>query len=60
MVGSRCGPFRPALALLSRGAVRVRPLIAADYPLADGLAALEQAARPGVRKVLLSPPPAAG
>ena len=55
VVGSRCGPFRPALELLTRGAVEVRPLIAGEYALADGLAALEHAARPGVRKVLLSP-----
>ncbi len=55
VVGSRCGPFAPALELLARRAIRVRPLIAADYPLAEGQAALAHAARPGVRKVLLSP-----
>ncbi|MFQ5351020.1 MAG: alcohol dehydrogenase catalytic domain-containing protein, partial [Thermoanaerobaculia bacterium] len=55
VVGSRCGPFAPALDLLANGSVRVRPLIEAEYPLADGLAALEHAARPGVRKVLLRP-----
>jgi alcohol dehydrogenase len=27
LVGSRCGPFRPAIELLASGAVRVRPLI---------------------------------
>jgi len=53
VVGSRCGPFAPALELLHRRAVQVRPLIEATYPLADGLAAFEHAARPGVRKVLL-------
>jgi threonine dehydrogenase-like Zn-dependent dehydrogenase len=55
VVGSRCGPFQPALGLLARRAVQVRPLIAADYPLVEGPAALDHAARPGVRKVLLSP-----
>ncbi len=55
VVGSRCGPFAPALRLLERGAVQVRPLIEAEYSLADGLAAFEHAARPGVRKVLLRP-----
>lgn len=55
VVGSRCGPFAPALRLLERGAVQVRPLIEAEYPLADGLAAFEHAARPRVRKVLLRP-----
>jgi threonine dehydrogenase-like Zn-dependent dehydrogenase len=28
LVGSRCGPFRPALALLASGAVQVKPLVA--------------------------------
>jgi threonine dehydrogenase-like Zn-dependent dehydrogenase len=55
VLGSRCGPFAPALELLDAGSIRVRPLIEADYPLAEGLVALEHAARPGVRKVLLTP-----
>ena len=55
VVGSRCGPFAPALRLLERGAVEVRPLIEAEYPLTDALAAFEHAARPGVRKILLRP-----
>ena len=55
VVGSRCGPFAPALRLLERRQVQVRPLIQAEYPLAEGLAALEHAARPGVLKVLLRP-----
>lgn len=55
VVGSRCGPFRPALALLEQRAIAVEPLIEAEYPLSQGEAALEHAARPGVRKVLLRP-----
>jgi threonine dehydrogenase-like Zn-dependent dehydrogenase len=55
VVGSRCGPFAPALRLLECGAVQVRPLIEAEYSLADGLAAFEHAARPGARKILLRP-----
>jgi threonine dehydrogenase-like Zn-dependent dehydrogenase len=55
VLGSRCGPFAPALELLAGGAVRVRPLIEAVYGLTDALAALEHAARPGVRKILLQP-----
>ncbi len=27
LVGSRCGPFRPALELLASGAVQVKPLV---------------------------------
>ena len=55
VIGSRCGPFAPALRLLAREAVAVRPLIEAEYPLADALAAFAHADRPGARKVLLRP-----
>ncbi len=53
LVGSRCGPFAPALDLLSRGAIDVRPLLAARYPLCDAPAAYEHAARPGTLKVVI-------
>ncbi len=53
LLGSRCGPFRPALDLLARGMIDPTPLIEARYPLAEGLRAMEHAARPGARKVLL-------
>jgi threonine dehydrogenase-like Zn-dependent dehydrogenase len=55
VVGSRCGPFAPALAALVGGGVDVRSLIAAELPLARGVEALELAAQPGVAKVLLRP-----
>jgi len=53
VVGSRCGPFEPALHALADGRVDVRPLIAARHALRDGVAALQHAARPGVLKVLI-------
>ena len=53
LVGSRCGPFAKALDLLAAGSVDVASLVHARYPLADGLRAFEEAARPGVLKVLL-------
>lgn len=53
LVGSRCGPFPPALRLLRRGWIDPRPLIARTFPLSEGLAALEWAQRLGVLKVLL-------
>ena len=53
IVGSRCGRFRPALELLRRGAVDVDPLVREEFPLAEGVRALERAAEPGVLKVLL-------
>jgi len=53
LVGSRCGPFAPALALLASGEVEVRDLIAARYALRDGVQAFAEAGRPGVLKVLV-------
>jgi threonine dehydrogenase-like Zn-dependent dehydrogenase len=55
VVGSRCGPFAPALRLLAAGQVQVEPLIAATYPLTRAAEALQHAAQPDVRKVLLRP-----
>ncbi len=55
LVGSRCGPFEPALNLLAAGKVDPSPLIEAVYPIEQGLAAFEHAARPGVLKILLQP-----
>jgi alcohol dehydrogenase len=51
LIGSRCGPFAPALRLLERGLVQTAPLLSATYPLTEGLAAF--AAAPGTLKVLL-------
>ena len=53
LVGSRCGPFAPALAALAEGTVRVGHMVDARYALADGLAAFAHAARPGAMKVLI-------
>jgi threonine dehydrogenase-like Zn-dependent dehydrogenase len=55
VVGSRCGPFAPALQALADGSVDPTPLVAACHPLAEGLRALDRAAAPGVLKVLLKP-----
>ena len=53
LVGSRCGPFAPALRLLAERRVAVEPLIHARYPLTAALAAFDHAVRPGVLKVLV-------
>ncbi|HEU5099479.1 MAG TPA: alcohol dehydrogenase catalytic domain-containing protein [Roseiflexaceae bacterium] len=45
LLGSRCGPFAPALRLLERGLVQVQPLIAGRFPLRDGLTAFAAANR---------------
>ncbi len=53
LVGSRCGPFEPALRLLVNGDVNVAWMIEACYPLRDAVVAFAHAARPGALKVLL-------
>ncbi len=54
LVGSRCGPFEPALRLLASGQVDPTPLIERPYPLEQVLQAFHQAAQPGVLKVLIT------
>ena len=53
IVGSRCGPFGPAVAALASGRINVRPLVSAVYPFDDALAAFDAARQPGALKVLL-------
>lgn len=53
LIGSRCGPFAPALRLLESRAVDVRPLIRSTFPLAEGVVAFAEAQKPGALKVLL-------
>ncbi len=55
LVGSRCGPFAPALRLLAAGKIDPRPLIEARYPMREGPAAFEHARRRGAIKILLEP-----
>ncbi len=53
VLGSRCGPFEPALRLLEKREVDPSVLISDRYKLTDALQAFEKAAQPGVLKVLL-------
>lgn len=53
LIGSRCGPFSPAIRLLEQGLVQVGPLVQAQYSINDGLQAFEHAARKGTLKVIL-------
>lgn len=55
LLGSRCGPFAPALRLLEKGLVDPLPLIAARFGLEEGLQAFAFAAQAGTLKVLLRP-----
>jgi alcohol dehydrogenase len=45
LLGSRCGPFAPALRLLDRSLIRVEPLVAGRFPLRQGLNAFAAADR---------------
>jgi threonine dehydrogenase-like Zn-dependent dehydrogenase len=54
VVGSRCGPFAKAIALLRSGKIDPRPLITRTFPLAEASTAIHVAQRPGVMKVLLA------
>jgi threonine dehydrogenase-like Zn-dependent dehydrogenase len=55
LVGSRCGPFPPALRALETGVVDVRPLVSDRFALERGVEALCRATQPGVLKVLIEP-----
>ena len=55
LVGSRCGPFAPALRLLAMGLIDVEPLISAILPLGEALSAFQLARTAGTIKVLLRP-----
>jgi len=55
ILGSRCGRFQPALDLLKKGAIDIDSLISEEYPLAEGVHAMERATRKGVLKVFLRP-----
>ena len=53
VVGSRCGPFPPALDALERGDVDVLSLICDRVPLAQAERGLERAAARGAKKILI-------
>lgn len=55
VVGSRCGPFKPALEALAQKKVDVRSLITEMFPLKKGKGAFRKAAERGGLKVLLRP-----
>jgi len=53
VLGSRCGPFAKAIALLRSGKVDPTPLISRTFPLKDATKAIAYAQKRGVMKVLL-------
>jgi len=55
VIGSRCGPFTKAIALLRSGKIDPMPLITRTFPLREVPEAVRFAQRRGVMKVLLKP-----
>jgi len=53
VIGSRCGRFEKALKLLEEGRVKVEDLIAGEFQLSDGVAAMAAAQTKGTLKILL-------
>jgi threonine dehydrogenase-like Zn-dependent dehydrogenase len=53
VVGSRCGPFAKAIALLRSGKVDPTPLVARTFPLREASRAIHYAQQGNVMKVLL-------
>ncbi len=53
LVGSRCGPFEPAISLLRSGKIHVEDMITACLPLSRAPLAFQIASRRGALKVLL-------
>lgn len=53
VVGSRCGPFEPALQALASGSIQTGPLVTEVVALDHAEEALTRAGQPGVLKVLL-------
>ena len=45
LLGSRCGPFAPAMRLLERGLIEVEPLVAGQFALSHGIDAFAAASR---------------
>lgn len=54
IIGSRCGPFQPAIDLLQSRKIKPSKLIDRQFPLSEALLAFDYAQRPAVGKVILS------
>jgi threonine dehydrogenase-like Zn-dependent dehydrogenase len=55
MLGSRCGPFAKAIALLRAKLIDPRTLVTRTFPLSEASKAIKFAQKKGVLKVLLKP-----
>lgn len=55
LLGSRCGPFPPAIEALAAGEIRVAPLLTHTLPLSEAAEAIRAAGEPGALKIGLDP-----
>ncbi len=55
LLGSRCGPFAPAIKLIKENNLPLGELITAQYPLKEGLKAFAKAREKDTLKVLVKP-----
>jgi threonine dehydrogenase-like Zn-dependent dehydrogenase len=53
MIGSRCGPFAPALRAMSTGLVDVKPMVTEVFPFERGIEAFEKSKEKGSIKVII-------
>ncbi len=53
LIGSRCGPFPPAIKAIETGEVDLYPLISSRFPLEDGIKAFKYAFKKDALKVIL-------
>ncbi len=53
LIGSRCGPFQPAIRALAEKEVDVSSMMTAVYPMEQGIEAFSRASAPGTLKVFL-------
>ncbi len=54
IVGSRCGPFEPALELIAENRLQLAPLISATYDISEAVEAFQVSTRTNVLKVQLN------
>lgn len=55
LIGSRCGPFAPALDALAAGTIRVEPMLVATFGMSAADEAIPAAGEPGTLKIALDP-----
>ncbi|UCH80996.1 MAG: alcohol dehydrogenase catalytic domain-containing protein [Nitrospiraceae bacterium] len=53
LMGSRCGPFPPAIKAISERHVDLYPMVSRKFPLEDGIKAFQYASQRGSLKVLI-------